>query len=49
MKKLMNAQSMEDAKACAVGVVQGFYNEITAKEKEKAEERLIQENWILKH
>ena len=44
----MNAQSMEDAKACAMKVVQGFYNEITAKEKAKAEERLMQENWILK-
>lgn len=44
----MNAQSMEDAKARAMKVVQGFYNEITAKEKAKAEERLMQENWILK-
>lgn len=35
MKKWMNAQSMDDVKACAVGVVQGFYNEMTAKEKEK--------------
>lgn len=48
VKELMNAQSMEDAKARAMGVVQGFYNEITAKEKAKAEERWMQENWILK-
>ncbi|KAL9432825.1 hypothetical protein AB3S75_027776 [Citrus x aurantiifolia] len=48
VKELMNAQSMESAKARAMEVVQGFYNEITAKEKAKAEERLMQENWILK-
>lgn len=49
VKELMNAQSIEDAKARAVGVMQGFNNKITAKETAKTEERLMQENWIFKH